>query len=59
MTANIKKGNGYGFTRKDGGIAMQSCFECGKENWAMAVYSGCCAWCGHDANEHQQGNGEE
>ena len=50
----IRKGNGHGFIRDDGKTAMVKCFECGRENYAHAVYSGHCAWCGHNANEGEQ-----
>lgn len=53
MAKTVTKGNGYGFERSIGGIAMQRCFECGRENYALAVYSGQCAWCNHDANKEQ------
>lgn len=48
---DIRKGNGYGFRAQDGNIYLQRCFACGKENWAPAVASGQCAWCGYDANK--------
>lgn len=36
--------------REDGQLYLVRCFACdkerGKENWAMAVSSGICAWCG-------------
>jgi uncharacterized OB-fold protein len=51
---NIRKGNGHGFIRDDGKIAMVKCFECGRVNYAPAVYSGHCAWCGYDANTGEQ-----
>lgn len=54
MTKDILQGNGYGFIRPDGGIAMQRCFECGRENWAPAVYSGECVWCGYNPNKGEQ-----
>lgn len=42
---------GYGFVPAGKvGIYMVKCFECGRENWAPAVSSGQCAWCGFDAN---------
>lgn len=47
---DIRKGNGFGYMKEDGKIGMIRCFECGKENYAMSVASGICAWCGHDAN---------
>jgi ribosomal protein L37E len=34
-----------------GKICMEKCFKCGKENYAPAVATGSCAWCGHDANK--------
>lgn len=40
-------------------VKVQRCFECGKSNWAMAVNSGVCCWCGWDANEqYSQTEGE-
>lgn len=51
MSQDIRKGKGFGFIATDGRICMQRCFECGVENYAMAVMSGQCAWCGHDAND--------
>ncbi len=48
---DIKQGNGVGYTNKEGLICMIRCFECGRENWAPAVASGTCAWCGHNPNE--------
>lgn len=50
MEKDIHKGKGYGFQVDDGMVYMVRCFECGKENWAPAVASGRCAWCGHNAN---------
>lgn len=53
MTIDVRKGKGFGFTYDADGvtkICMVRCFKCGKENWAMAVITGNCAWCGHDAN---------
>ena len=32
-------------------IYMERCPKCGKENWAPAVASGQCAWCGYKAKE--------
>ena len=32
-------------------IYMVRCPKCNKENWAMAVASGQCAWCGHKAKD--------
>jgi len=40
---------GIGFEGKkhpERGIALERCPECGLENYAAAVLSGICAWCG-------------
>ena len=34
----------------DGRRCMIRCISCGRENYAPLVSSGCCAWCGFDAN---------
>jgi hypothetical protein len=44
------------FRDKSGKLFLVRCFNCeierGKENWAPAVASGTCAWCGwEDKNE--------
>lgn len=49
-TKDIHKGNGYGFYAGNK-IFLMRCFECGSENWAPAVATGQCAWCGFDANK--------
>jgi ribosomal protein L37E len=51
MSEDIQKGKGHGYIDKKGKICMESCFACGKENYAMAVSSGTCAWCGHNPNK--------
>ena len=52
MSKDIHKGKGFGYLdEKTGKECMIRCYKCGKENWAMAVASGSCAWCGHDANK--------
>ena len=38
------------FKGKDGRIFLVRCPKCKRENWAMAVAGGACAWCGFDAN---------
>lgn len=35
-----------GFRDKDGMLFLQRCPECRRENYAMAVATGQCAWCG-------------
>lgn len=50
-SADIRKGQGYGYLDSDGAVYLFKCFECGQENWAVAVASGECAWCGYDAKE--------
>lgn len=37
----------YGFIGDDGKLYLTRCPECKLENWAFAVSSGQCAWCGH------------
>lgn len=44
---------GHGFYGSDNRIWMQRCFKCGKENHALAVSTGKCAWCGFDANDSE------
>lgn len=41
------------FAGKDGKIFLVKCppSECGLENYASAVATGICAWCGFDANK--------
>lgn len=51
---DIKKGKGYGFISSEGKIFLERCFQCGRENYAMAVASGICVWCGFDANEEEE-----
>lgn len=35
----------------NGKVYLVRCPNCDKENYAMAVSSGVCAWCGFDANK--------
>lgn len=35
----------------DGSIYLIICPKCNKENYATAVSSGICVWCGYDANK--------
>lgn len=49
----IKQGSGHGYKDKSGKICMIRCFSCGRENYALAVATGCCAFCGHDANAEE------
>lgn len=53
MSQDVREGNGFGYRTKDGLICMIRRFECGRENWAPAVVTGCCAWCGYDPNKKQ------
>jgi len=47
----LHHGKGYGFIshKEPERVYMVRCFQCGRENYAMAVRSGQCAWCGHQA----------
>ncbi len=51
QTKDVRKGAGFGYERDDGTICMIRCFHCGMENFAMAVASGKCAWCGKDGKD--------
>ena len=44
-----RKGNVW--RAEDGRLFMQRCPRCDKENYAMAVSSGTCCWCGETARE--------
>lgn len=39
-------------------ICVERCGSCGKENYAMAVLSGQCCWCGWDPNISVSSNGD-
>lgn len=46
---------GYGYKgKKDMLLCVTRCPMCEKENYAMAVSSGFCAWCAFDANAPQK-----
>ena len=47
------KGSGYMTRSKPLRVCMERCFSCGRENYALAVPSGHCAWCKFDANDQQ------
>lgn len=55
---DIRYKNGYGWINQDGTICATRCFDCGRENYALAVSTGCCAKCGVDFNsiEYQNKN---
>ena len=38
----------------NGKTCLVRCPKCKRENYAMAVSSGICAWCGYNANEEKQ-----
>ena len=46
------------FRHEDGSLYLMRCFVCepnrGSENWAMAVSSGKCAWCGWEEKTHER-----
>jgi ribosomal protein L37E len=48
---DIRQGKGNGYKDDDGTVCMIRCFQCGRENWAPAVATGHCAWCGFDPNK--------
>lgn len=44
----------------NGKTYLVRCPKCGKENYALAVSSGVCCWCGYDANkDHKTGDKKE
>ncbi len=48
MTINFKHKSNFVSDEK---VFMVRCEKCDLENWAPAVASGHCAWCGYDGNE--------
>lgn len=58
MSYPIIKGNGEGYyihTR----IRMTKCFQCGKDNYKMAIPHGRCVWCKFDPNVSEQPKGKK
>lgn len=56
-----KRGKGRGFyAEREGKLEkwILCCPECGLENYAMAVATGKCAWCGHKEEETQEQKAE-
>jgi len=53
-TVDVRIGKGLGFLTKDGKLYLKRCFDCGRENYAMAVPSGICAWCGEVGMNHAE-----
>ncbi len=50
---SIIQGAGVGYKDEDGTICMIRCFKCGRENYAISVSTGKCAFCGYDPNKEQ------
>lgn len=50
MNKSSHENGGYSFF-EDGKWFLVRCHVCQKENWAMAVASGECSWCGYNANK--------
>lgn len=44
---------------KDGKMYLEYCPKCGLENYAIAVASGQCCWCGYDANKQPKESDDE
>ena len=44
------KGSGY-IGKKSKDIGLTRCPVCNKENWAMSVADGICAWCGYSVHK--------
>lgn len=47
-----KRGFGFIGNREPRMVALLRCPDCGKENYAMAVGDGICAWCGFDVKPY-------
>lgn len=45
-------GHGYQ-SKKDGKLFIERCPMCEKENYAINIPTGTCAWCGYDANHKE------
>lgn len=46
------KHKGFGYIgKKSGSKGLMRCPECGRENYALSVASGGCAWCGFNLND--------
>jgi len=47
---------GPNFRSPDGKLFVVRCEACGRENWAPAVATGLCAWCGwQEARKERKG----
>lgn len=50
--------NKANFEDKEGRLFLVKCMNCdhkhGRENWAMVVAKGVCAWCGWGSEEEQE-----
>lgn len=44
---------------KTGKICLVKCPKCMRENYAMSVLAGICAWCGFDANVSEKQSNED
>ena len=51
---SVAEDRGYAFKTDTGQWFLLRCPKCHKENWAMSVSSGVCAWCGFDMNKDTQ-----
>lgn len=49
MSEPNKPGNVW--ASKEGALYLQRCPKCERENYAMAVTSGQCCWCGYKAKK--------
>lgn len=43
-----------GLDARDCSIRLQKCPKCDRSNYAMAVTSGICSWCGFDVNKAER-----
>lgn len=51
---DILQDQGMGYKTDKGTVCMIRCFSCGKENYALVVAHGYCAWCGFNPNEGEK-----
>lgn len=50
----LTKRSAPNFIGDNGNVFLVRCPKCNSENYAMAVSSGICAWCGFDLNKSEE-----
>ena len=51
MEKYVKLANGVEYYPDTDTVLLIRCPKCNRENYAIAVASGCCCWCGFDGRE--------